>query len=247
MPKIYGLIGYPLGHSFSKYLFEDKFRKEGIISSYDLMEFKDIELAIKYIKSNSNIWGVNVTIPHKIGIMPFLDKISEEAKAVGAVNTVKVTRDKGKCILEGYNTDVFGFASSFENFVHSKEKALVLGSGGASKAVTFVLANKGIDFVVVSRSKKDKNHISYSELNGAIQDRKIIINTSPLGMFPNIQFYPDIPYDEITNQHFLFDLIYNPQQTVFLKKGAAMGAKTINGMNMLIEQANKSWEIWNNY
>lgn len=260
--KKFGLIGFPLSHSFSKKYFEEKFqraclpdRQEQITDcSYDLFELKTIEELPSLLKSNPELVGINVTIPYKESVIPFLDSISDEAKEIGAVNCIRWNNGK----LEGWNTDCYGFENSFlkhfdksNNKVESVFKApfgglgavFVLGTGGSSKAVCYVLKKLNLPFTKVSR-KKENNCIAYEEISALMQERNIFINTSPLGMFPNENEYPNIPYDKLSANDFLFDLIYNPTETLFLKKGKAMGTKTQNGLEMLELQAEKSWQIW---
>ena len=244
--RTYGLIGYPLSHSFSKKFFTQKFQKENIkdciykkISLKNISELKDI------IDANPSMLGFNVTIPHKESIIPYLDEMDETALQIGAVNVVRIKRNNFSFSLKGYNTDAGGFEKSIQPFLrpHHK-KALILGTGGASKAVAYVLKKSGIEFCFVSREKKEK-HFTYSELNNSIiEEFSIIINTTPVGMYPDIDNAPAIPYKFITSSHFLYDLIYNPEETLFLKKGREKEAVTINGLAMLQLQADKAWEIW---
>jgi len=236
-----GLIGYPLSHSFSPAYFSDKFEQLGITDS----EYQAYPLlAIDFLHSevlSKGVTGFNITIPYKEQIIPYLDALSEEASAVGAVNTVKIENGR----LVGYNTDVFGFASSLNDQLNGEkiEKALVLGSGGASKAVQYVLRSMNITYQVVSRKPPN---LTYQELTPEIMsDHKLIINTTPLGMYPNVDKCPDIGYDQLTDQHFLYDLVYNPQKTLFLKRGEQKGSSIKNGHDMLALQADKSWQIWN--
>ncbi len=246
--RLFGLIGYPLSHSFSAKYFADKFQNSTISDA----EYRNFPLEktedVQQLFETENLCGFNVTIPYKEEIIPFLDELDSSASAVGAVNTV-VLKNKKKI---GYNTDVFGFEGSLIDFLakaqrtQSEMKAFVLGTGGSSKAVSFVLKKLGIDFQFVSRTKKE-NIISYADLKPqTILEHKLIINTTPVGMFPETQDAPDIPYSFITSQHFLFDLIYNPAETEFLKRGKQHGAAIKNGLEMLQLQAEKSWEIWNN-
>ena len=248
MNQIYGLIGFPLGHSFSKGYFDKKFRREGNKNSiYTNFSLENIEQFPDLIKSNPGLAGLNVTIPYKESVIPYLNEIDMEAAEIGAVNTIKFVKDSGKVKLIGYNTDIVGFNKSLLNFWNnSGGNAMVLGSGGASKAVLYVLNALGMKVVVVSRSKSGKGFINYNDIApDLIKDNKLIINTTPLGMYPHTENAPDIPYEYITNDHYLFDLIYNPDETKFLKMGKMQGAHILNGLNMLVEQAEKSWEIWN--
>jgi|TARA_R110000737_G_scaffold294584_1_gene301241 shikimate dehydrogenase len=235
-----GLIGYPLTHSFSPSYFEEKFKELNIQDSeylaYSIEEIGKISEVFE-----SGVTGLNVTIPYKELVIPFLDELSEGAAEVGAVNTIKI--ENGLKI--GYNTDVYGFqASLLEQLGDTKiEKALILGSGGASKAVKYVLNKLGIKYKIVSRKKI---YLTYDKLDAkTVQAHKLIVNTTPLGMYPNVDNCPLIPYDGITNQHFLYDLVYNPEKTLFLRKGESAGCSIKNGNDMLVLQAEKSWEIWN--
>jgi len=244
----FGLIGFPLEHSFSKEYFTRKFQKENISDCiYENYSIEKIELFDLIIKQNPDLIGLNVTIPYKQKVIPFLNEIDDEADIVGAVNTVKICRLEERTILKGFNTDIYGFEESIKPMlqVHHK-KALILGTGGASKAVAFVFKKLNISFIYVSRNPTNANAISYSQLTPQIvRENTIIVNTSPLGMFPNTKTSPDIPYNSITANHILFDLIYNPEKTLFLKIGEQKNAIIINGLPMLQIQADKSWQIWN--
>lgn len=241
MQKKYGLIGYPLSHTFSPGYFKNKFEKENIqackYASYELSDIKQFSDLVK----DKEIHGLNVTIPYKELVIEYLDELSPEAKEIGAVNTIKFHDGK----LIGFNTDVMGFEDSLRELIGENpiEKSLVLGSGGAAKAVFYVLKNLGIETKVVSRS--DKGDLRYSDLEGQMSNYQLVVNTSPLGMYPKLDTCPDIPYNEITGNHFFYDLIYNPEKTLFLKQAEANGAQIKNGHRMLIIQAEKSWEIWN--
>lgn len=244
----FGLIGYPLSHSFSVGFFATKFANENIHNAvYQNFPLEYIEQLPELLKSNPNLVGINVTIPYKQKVMPFLTELDETAMNVGAVNTIKISRENNSIQLIGYNTDVYGFEQSIKPHLESYHKnALILGTGGASKAVIYVLQKLNIDINIVSRSNAPGIYKTYSELTvNDIRNHKIIINTTPLGMYPNIEASPSIPYGEISSQHILFDLIYNPLETNFLKEGNARGAKTINGLKMLHLQALKAWDIWN--
>ncbi len=239
----FGLIGYPLSHSFSKGYFAEKFQKEGIADcQYDVFPLADIEDFVVFCDQHKHLAGLNVTIPYKEKIIPFLDELNDEAAAIGAVNTIKFI--EGKKI--GYNTDCHGFEMSLKPLLKPHHTdALILGTGGASKAVEYVLKKLDISFQYVSRNKS-ANTINYDELDEhIIHHSKLIINSTPLGMYPDIENSPDIPYDFITDKHLLYDLIYNPEETQFLKKGKQHGAQTKNGLEMLYLQAEKSWKIWN--
>lgn len=238
----YGLIGYPLGHSFSKDFFEKKFLREDILNSqYELYPIEEVNNLKKLILDNPNLKGLNVTVPHKINVIPLLDELHDTAKEVGAVNTIKIIN--GKTI--GYNTDTWGFAKSlFPEITAFKSKALILGNGGASKAVQFVLNKLSIPFKIVGRNKQNADYV-YEDLNKSIfEEVGIIIQTTPIGMYPNVNDSLDLPFEFINNNHFCIDLIYNPETTIFLKKSAEAGATVKNGLQMLHEQAEESWRIW---
>lgn len=240
-----GLLGRNISYSFSKAYFKKKFEDEKIEGiSYENFDIQSIDLFPSIIKNTYGLKGLNVTIPYKQSVMPFLDKINKKAKAIGAVNTIKVTK-KGK--LVGYNTDCYGFSKSLEPLLkpHHK-KALILGTGGASKAIAYSLKKLGISYFYVSRKQSEGVTYTYESLSKkSIEAHQIIINCTPLGTFPNINDCPNILYDGITNQHILFDLIYNPEETKFLQLGKQQNAVTTNGLNMLKLQAEKSWSIWN--
>lgn len=243
--KQYGLLGYPLGHSFSKKYFEDKFITENIANaSFQLFPIATVNEFEKIIAENKNLFGLAVTIPHKQAIMPLLNSISQEATAIGAVNCISIKNG----ITTGYNTDVVGFEQSIKPLLQAHHtQALVLGTGGASKAVQYVLKKLHIPFVLVSRTKNEaENIISYSDVNqNLIEQYSIIINTTPLGMTPNEEGLPNIPYNSLTPKHLLYDLIYKPAKTQFLQKGEEQGCVIKNGFEMLLLQAEKNWEIWN--
>lgn len=243
--KVYGLIGHPLSHSFSKRYFSDKFENLGISNcGYELFDLKNIE-EVNKLKSNIELHGFNVTTPYKEDVIPHMDDLDESAKMVGAVNVVR--RVNGNQWV-GYNSDYYGFKVSLEKWMPIQMvKALVLGTGGASKAVIAALKNLDIEYGVVSRSAKnaDFTYEKLRENKSIIPEYKLIINTTPLGMHPNIRSSPDIDYNLLSEQHFLYDLVYNPEETEFLKKGRVKGCKTKNGLEMLELQAEKSWEIWN--
>ncbi len=240
-----GLIGYPLKHSFSKLYFEKKFYLNQIKNySYNLFEIYDIK-DIKNIYKDKSIIGLNVTIPYKKSVINYLHSLKGDALSINTVNTIKI--NNGTYI--GYNTDTIGFKKSLINFITTNKevKAIILGTGGSSKAVQFVLKSMAIKYLLVSRyNKQFENVIRYQDINKTIMEEyKLIINTTPLGMYPNISLYPNIPYNYLTKGHFLYDLIYNPNETLFLINGKKMGAKTKNGMEMLSLQADYSWKIWN--
>lgn len=241
--KLYGLLGKTLKHSFSKAYFANKFHALSIEDcKYENFELASINELPQLLIDYPSIRGLNVTIPYKEEVLPFLDEQNNIVKEIGACNCIKISEGK----LIGYNTDVTGFQQSLEKYLEpDHKKALILGSGGAAKAVGYTLKTLGIDYRIVSRSKTD-SAITYDELEETLlKNHQLIINTSPMGMFPNIDEAPPIPYHFITSNHLLFDLIYNPKQTLFLKKGEERGAKTANGSEMLILQAEESWRIWN--
>lgn len=246
--KKYGLIGYPLSHSFSEKYFTEKFEKEGIIDcSYSTYAIEDVDMVMDLINSTPELVGLNVTIPYKEQVLKFLDEIDADAKEIGAVNTIKITRDNGKLHLKGFNTDVYGFRKPLEEHITEKhKKALVLGTGGAAKAVAWVMKSLGVDYRYVSRTPKTERDYAYDQLNGdIIKENLIIVNTSPIGMYPNVKQAPNLPYCSITNEHILYDLVYNPEVTRFLQKGKDKKATPLNGLPMLYLQAEKAWEIWN--
>lgn len=246
--KVLGLIGFPLEHSFSQKFFAQKFKTENIIDfEYRNFSISNIDKFPDLIAQNPNICGLNVTIPYKKKIIPFLDYLDETAQKIGAVNTVNFEMNNGKLITKGYNTDVYGFEKSLLPFLKNyHNKALILGTGGASNAVAYVLEKLGIDFKHVSR-KANNNSLCYNNINlELLNEYFLIINTTPLGMFPNVNSFPNIPYLSLNEKHILFDLVYNPIKTEFLKKGEKQKAKIINGQKMLELQALKAWEIWRN-
>ena len=249
--KIYGLIGKKLGHSFSKDYFTKKFSQLNLDYSYQNIEIQNIEDIIPYIKEHKNLKGFNVTVPYKEEILPFLDETDITAKEVGAVNTVKIYED-GR--LKGFNTDVVGFERLFEettrlqDYKTTSRSALILGSGGASKAVQYVLKKKGIPYKIVSRKLGMRNEelgMGYEELNTiGFEPYSIIINATPVGMFPNVNDCLELPYSTADEHNVFIDLIYNPEETLFMKKGKAQGAAAYNGLMMLHEQAEAAWNIW---
>lgn len=238
----FGLIGKSLSHSFSKDFFKKKFADLKIKATYENFELPQIE-EIKNLFRNENLSGLNVTIPYKEAVIPFLDEIDPTAGEVGSVNTIKFIN--GKTI--GYNTDVTGFENSIKPFLeHGMDKALILGTGGASKAVAYVLTKIGLDLLFVSRNPSSPNQISYEECNtNAVRWHRLIVNTTPVGTAPNMTEAPPIAYQGITNSHLLYDLVYNPTKTQFLEEGEKRGATIQNGLSMLKIQAEKSWDMWN--
>lgn len=245
--NLFGLIGYPLTHSFSKGYFTDKFQNLGISEThvYQKFEMQNIEDFSELIRNNPDLRGLNVTIPHKQNVMRFLDEIEDSAKKIGAVNVVKFLPDNR---LKGYNSDYYGFKNSLEEWFNNDGniKALVLGDGGAAKAIKVALEDLGIEFKVVARRRITEETILFEELTAEIiKNHQLIVNTTPLGTFPKVEECPEIPYQFLTENHYLYDLIYNPAETLFMKKGLEKGAKVMNGLRMLHLQAEKSWEIWN--
>lgn len=243
----FGLIGYPLGHSFSKKHFSEKFEKEGIEAEYELYPLEDIEEFPVLVKNTKGLEGINVTIPYKESVMKFLDEVDEKAAAIGAVNTIKI--QKGK--LKGYNTDYLGFKTSLVKLIGANPipaNALILGTGGASKAVQTALSDLGIQFKLVSR-RPQEGQLTYEDFNTSTPQQlntyQLIINTTPLGMAPKIDELPDLPYQQLTSDHFLYDLVYNPLVTEFMQKGIEAKCWVKNGLEMLYGQAEASWEIWN--
>ena len=244
----YGLIAYPLKHSFSIGYFNEKFKSENIDAEYVNFEIPSINDFMEVIGENSNLCGLNVTIPYKEQVIPYLDELDKDTAKIGAVNVIKIIRQpKGKVKLVGYNSDIIGFTQSIEPLLqpHHK-KALILGTGGASKAVFHGLANLGIEGIFVSRTKKGPEYLTYEELTPEVmQAYTVIVNCTPVGMYPKVDFCPNIPYELLTPNHLLYDLLYNPNETLFMKKGEARGAVTKNGLEMLLLQAFAAWEIWN--
>ena len=243
--NLYGLIGYPLGHSFSKNFFNQKFESEKVDAQYINFEIPDINLLKDILDSNRNLKGLNVTIPYKEQIIPFLDELDEDAAKIGAVNVVKIIRTKNNIKLKGYNSDIIGFCDSITPLLNkSRTKALILGTGGAAKAVMRGLEKLNIAAVYVSRNKTPGCMV-YSDIdNKVIEDYRIIVNTTPLGMYPNVDECPDIPYNLLTADHLCYDLLYNPDETKFMKESKRYGAEVKNGLEMLLLQAFASWTIW---
>jgi len=240
--KCFGLIGKSLAHSFSESYFNEKFKKQGIKDvSYQNFELDSIDDFRSLIKVEKDLIGLNVTIPYKEAIIPFLDEISDEVKAIGAVNTITVSANG----LKGFNTDYIGFGNALKPFLEGQmERALILGTGGASKAAAYSLQQLGIHSLFVSRNP-NPGQLSYVELNDIVlKHHLLIVNTTPLGTFPNIEDCPQIPYEYLTSQHLLFDLVYNPTETLFLKKGKEKGTMILNGQSMLVHQAEEAWKIW---
>ena len=240
--KWYGLIGYPLGHSFSKKYFTQKFEREGLDCRFENFPIEDIELLPGLLQKNPLLLGLCVTIPYKEKVIPFLHELSPDVQQIGACNSIRIRNGK----LTGFNTDTTGFKQSLlQQLQPHHTSALILGTGGASKAVEYVLRQLGIAYTFVSRTAK-QGVITYKALTAdIIKSHPLIINASPAGTFPDTEVCPDIPYEAIGDQHFLFDLIYNPAKTLFLKRGEERGAAIQNGLDMLIAQAEASWKLWN--
>lgn len=247
--KTYGLIGYRLGHSFSKGFFNEKFEKEELTDrEYLNFELDQIDDFPEIFMKNDHIAGLNCTIPYKQAIIPFLDEIDDQAAEVGAVNTIKIIRSNDQIKLKGFNTDCYGFEHSIMPLLKDvHRKALILGTGGASKAIKYVLNRNKIEYIsATTKDKLDDKELSYHQIDESLlKDHLIVINATPLGTFPKVDNCPAIPYEFLTPDHVLFDLVYNPEETLFLKKGKAKGATTKNGLEMLHLQAEKAWEIWN--
>jgi shikimate dehydrogenase len=242
----YGLIGYPLGHSFSISYFNQKFADEGINATYENFEIPSIDDLPEIIDRYPNLRGLNVTIPYKEKVIPFLDSISPEARAIGAVNVIRVVHQKNKTLLKGYNSDVIGFTQSIEPMLDPKwhKKALILGTGGASKAINYGLKSLGIEPVFVSRYERPGT-IQYQSITpDVVREYNVIVNCTPLGMYPNTDECPQLPYEAMDSHTILYDLIYNPDQTLFMRNGAKYGAEVKNGLEMLLLQAFASWEFW---
>lgn len=243
-----GLIGYPLVQSRSPEIFARIFNDENIKgASYKLYPLEDVTVLHSWLKSVSRLNGFNVTIPHKKSIIPFLDSISPEAEAIGAINTVKINREGNTYTLYGYNTDYFAFKQTLQKFLGNAKpaKALILGTGGSSNTIAYVLKELGIEYVKVSRNSNNDALLTYEDVKPeTIQHYKLIVNTTPLGMYPAIKSFAKLPYEALTSGHFLYDLVYNPVETVFLQKGKENGANTQTGIEMLELQAQKAWEIW---
>jgi shikimate dehydrogenase len=242
----FGLIGYPLGHSFSKKYFTEKFANEFLNDAvYENFELPKIDLLPDVVAENPDLRGLNVTIPYKESVLRYLDELNPEAENIGAVNTIKISSGK----LTGFNTDYVGFIQSLSSLLQPAHKnALILGTGGSSLAVKYALEKLGIEYLLVSRDPLEENETGYSNITEeTLQSHTLIINTTPVGMFPDDSKYPEIPYQYLNERHLLFDLIYNPEETMFLKKGKERGAITKNGYEMLLLQAEEAWKIWSDF
>lgn len=242
----YGLIGYPLGHSFSIGYHNQRFADEGINAKYINFEISSIEQLIEVLTQNPELKGLNVTIPYKEKVMEYLDYISPEARAIGAVNVIRVIHNGSKIVLRGYNSDVIGFVQSIEPMLESHhKKALVLGTGGASKAVAYGLKSLGVEPVYVSRYERPGT-IQYESITpDVVKEYNVIVNCTPLGMYPKTDACPKLPYEALDENNVLYDLIYNPDETLFMRRGTEQGAAVKNGLEMLLLQAFASWEFWN--
>ena len=242
----YGLIGYPLGHSFSSSYFNQKFEDEGICAVYENFEIPTIDALEEVLGLNPNLKGLNVTIPYKEKVLQYLDSISPEARAIGAVNVIRVTHEGNDIKLKGYHSDVIGFTKSIEPMLDKKwhHKALILGTGGASKAVHYGLHNLGLEKVFVSRYERPDT-IQYDKITpDVVREYNVIVNCTPVGMYPKTEECPQLPYEAMDSHTILYDLIYNPDVTLFMKRGAQYGAQPKNGLEMLLLQAFASWEFW---
>ncbi|WP_353182603.1 shikimate dehydrogenase [Parapedobacter lycopersici] len=245
--KKFGLIGYPLTHSFSKRYYDAKFEREQIKDvDYQLYPIESILALPKLISNDPQLAGINVTIPYKIAVMDYLHQLSPEAEAIAAVNCIRIDRQMGEPILTGYNTDVFGFMESLKPLLQPwHTSALVLGNGGAAKAIVYALTQLGITPHLVSR-RPEGGQYTYSQLRAdVLSEHLLLVNTTPLGTYPDIDSYPDIPYEYLGKKHLLYDLVYNPAATAFLKRGARQGAAIKNGLEMLELQAERNWQLWN--
>ena len=241
----YGLIGYPLQHSFSISYFNEKFQNEYITAKYINFEIPTIDALPEILASNPELKGLNVTIPYKEKVISFLDTVSPEARAIGAVNVIRVEHKGNDIVLKGYNSDLIGFTQSIQPMLRPyHKKALILGTGGASKAINYGLKSLGLDTVLVSRFERPGT-IQYEKITPeVIEEYNVIVNCTPCGMYPHFEECPNLPYEAMSNKTLLYDLIYNPDQTLFMKKGLRMGATVKNGLEMLLLQAFASWEFW---
>lgn len=242
---IYGLIGYPLRHSFSMSFFNEKFKNESIQAEYRNFEIPTIEQLPGVLSAQRTLRGLNVTIPYKEKVISYLDELSDEARAIGAVNVVRVRRRNGKLHLKGFNSDIIGFTRSIEGLLepHHK-KALILGTGGASKAIRYGLGRLGIEYKFVSRSERP-GMLTYKQVTPeVVREYEVIVNCTPCGMYPHCDDAPQLPYEAMSDKNLLYDLVYNPDQTQFMRQGAKAGAVTKNGLEMLLLQAYASWDFW---
>ena len=250
--SLYGLLGYPLGHSFSRSFFTEKFEREGIHAEYQNFELPNIETLPQLLEEHPNLRGLNVTIPYKQAVIPYLDELSDEARAIGAVNVIRIDRSSGRPVLKGYNSDIIGFTDSIQPLLKPHhQRALVLGTGGASKAICRGLEKLGLEWRYVSRKRPSRTggigggSFSYSDITPALlADYTVIVNCTPLGMYPKVDDAPTIAYAALSPRHLLYDLVYNPEVTVFMREGRRFGATVKNGLEMLHRQAIASWEFW---
>lgn len=245
---VYGLIGKDLSHSFSPEFFKQKFQKLGINADYKLFEIDSIDDLPNIISNNPNLRGLNVTIPYKRSLNQYMDSCETPAQISGSINTIKIIRDENKSSLHGYNTDVIGFERTLKPLLKGRKdiRAMILGTGGSANSVAYVLRKLGILFCFISRNPSKLLHSRYTWIDSTdLTNNHLIINTTPVGMFPQDENYPCLPYKYISDKHILYDLIYNPNETIFLKNGREQGATCINGRKMLEIQANASWDIWN--
>ncbi len=242
----YGLIGYPLGHSFSIGYFNEKFANENIDAQYINFEIPSIDNLVEVLSSNPQLRGLNVTIPYKEQVIHYLDSISPEAQAIGAVNVIRVSQKGNQTFLQGFNSDVIGFTKSIEPLLERyHRKALILGTGGAAKAVDYGLKSLGLETQMVSRSRKT-GAITYDDVKAeTIEEYNVLVNCTPLGLYPNVDLCPTLPYNAMNSRTLLYDLLYNPDETLFMRKGREQGATVKNGLEMLLLQAFASWEFWN--
>ena len=242
----YGLIGYPLGHSLLIGYFNEKFANENIDAQYINFEIPSIDNLVEVLSSNPQLRGLNVTIPYKEQVIRYLDSISPEAQAIGAVNVIRVSQKGNQTFLRGFNSDVIGFTKSIEPLLERyHRKALILGTGGAAKAVDYGLKSLGLETQMVSRSRKT-GAITYDDVKAeTIEEYNVLVNCTPLGLYPNVDLCPTLPYNAMNSRTLLYDLLYNPDETLFMRKGREQGATVKNGLEMLLLQAFASWEFWN--
>ena len=241
----YGLIGYPLGHSFSISYFNQKFADENIDAVYENFEIPTIDDFMEVVETNPELKGLNVTIPYKEKVIPYIDILSPEARAIGAVNVIKIERSEKRILLKGYNSDLIGFTQSIQPMIEKDhKKALILGTGGASKAIQYGLKSLGLETLFVSRYDRPGT-IQYKDVTpDVVKEYNVIVNCTPCGMYPHTDECPELPYEAMDHQTILYDLIYNPNETLFMKKGAQYGATVQNGLEMLLLQAFVSWDFW---
>lgn len=243
--KTFGILGYPLDHTYSPAYYNERFKRQAIEAEYLKFELEHIADFPFLLSQYPDLCGFNVTIPHKENILPYLDSVSEEARAIGAVNCVTVKHHEGRPYLTGYNTDMDGFRNALLAFIPEDiTQALVLGNGGAAKAIRYALHSLGIKYLTVSRTPQEPGQIGYTEVAAHLPTHRLVVNTTPLGTYPDTQNCPPIPYELLTTNHYLFDLVYNPSVTTFMQNGQRAGAHTCNGHAMLLGQAERNWDIW---